>query len=106
MRPAPELMWSKRPLPFRRMYGRTARFMRTTPKSNKSWRAPRHDSSRFLSGPRRPYRKLRQQDFLYGESIINDAMLQLIGGPYGLCSAFANDHARSHRIARRHARHD
>src|SRR5260221_13047133 len=32
--------------------------------------------------------------------------LQLIGGPYGLCSAFANDHARSHRIARCDARHD
>src|SRR5260370_30646666 len=32
--------------------------------------------------------------------------LQLIGCPYGLCSAFANDHARSHRIARRHAWHD
>jgi hypothetical protein len=40
------------------------------------------------------------------ESLIDDSMLQLIGGPYGLCSAFANDHAGSHRIARRHARHD
>ena len=35
-----------------------------------------------------------------------EAALQFIGGLDGLCSTFANDYARSHRIARRHPWHN